>query len=85
MYLERQLWRNDGHDYVHEAYRVFISAKLKCHVYTPARLGEVSEGTTRKGTSHGLHYRVRSLASGTFQHHRLMTIGHYYNGRLEGR
>jgi hypothetical protein len=85
MYLERQLWQNDGHEYVHEAYRVFISGKLKCHVYTPARLGEVSEGSTRKGTGHGLRYRVRFLVSGLFQYHWLITIGHCDAGRLEGR
>ncbi|KAM7212780.1 Protein of unknown function (DUF3435) domain containing protein [Rhypophila decipiens] len=57
MYLERQLWENDPHDYVHEAYRVFISAKLKDHLYTPARLGELSEGSTRRKTGEGLRYR----------------------------
>lgn len=58
MYMERQLWQDDWHEYVHEAYRVFISAKLKCHVFTPARLGEISEGSTRKGTGNGLRYKV---------------------------
>ncbi|RYP60389.1 hypothetical protein DL771_010532 [Monosporascus sp. 5C6A] len=58
MYMERQLWQSDWHEYVHEAYRVFISAKLKCHVFTPARLGEISEGSTRKGTGKGLRYKV---------------------------
>ncbi|KAK4209474.1 hypothetical protein QBC37DRAFT_378040 [Rhypophila decipiens] len=57
IYLERQLWENDPHEYVHEAYRVFISAKPKCHVYTPTRLGEISEGSTRRGTGNGLRYR----------------------------
>ncbi|KAH8748681.1 hypothetical protein F5883DRAFT_398939, partial [Diaporthe sp. PMI_573] len=57
MYMERQLWQSDGHEYVHEAYRVFISAKLKCHVFTPARLGEVSEASTRRGTGKGLRYK----------------------------
>ncbi|KAK0721562.1 hypothetical protein B0T26DRAFT_739088 [Lasiosphaeria miniovina] len=57
MHLERQLWQNDGQDFVHEASRVFISGKLKCRVFTPARLGEVSEGSTRRGTSKGLRYR----------------------------
>ncbi|KAK0723569.1 hypothetical protein B0T26DRAFT_642853 [Lasiosphaeria miniovina] len=57
MYLEKQLWQNDGYDYVHEAYRVFISGKLKCHVFTPARLGEISEGSTRRGTGKGLRYK----------------------------
>ncbi|KAK3939345.1 hypothetical protein QBC46DRAFT_364849 [Diplogelasinospora grovesii] len=57
MYMERQLWQNDGHEYVHEGYRVFISAKLKCHVFTSARLGEISEGSTRRGTSSGLRYK----------------------------
>lgn len=60
IYLERQLWENDSHDYVHEAYRVFISTKLKCHLYTPARLGEVSEGSTRRNTGKGLRYKVRN-------------------------
>ncbi|KAK3939116.1 hypothetical protein QBC46DRAFT_365016 [Diplogelasinospora grovesii] len=59
MYMERQLWQSDGHEYVHEAYRVFISAKLKCHVFTPSRLGEVSEGSTRRGTGKGLRYKQR--------------------------
>lgn len=59
VYMERQLWQNDGHGYVHEAYRVFIIAKLKCHVFfTPARIGEVSEGSTRKGARNGLRYKV---------------------------
>lgn len=44
MYMERQLWQSDGHEYVHEAYRVFISAKLKCHVFTPARLVKLVRG-----------------------------------------
>ena len=59
MYLERQLWENDPYEYVHEAYRVFISAKLKDHVCTPARVGEISEGSTRRKTGKGLRYRVR--------------------------
>jgi hypothetical protein len=58
MHMERQLWQNDGHEYAHEAYRVYISAKLKCHVFTPARIGEVSEGNTRRGTGKGLRYKV---------------------------
>jgi hypothetical protein len=60
MYLERQLWENDPHDYVHEAYRVFISAKLKCHLYTPARAGEISESSARRKTGKGLRYQVRA-------------------------
>jgi hypothetical protein len=58
MHMERQLWERDGHDYRHEASRVFISAKLKLHVFTPARIGEVSEGSTRSGTGKGLRYKV---------------------------
>jgi hypothetical protein len=61
MYMERQLWQSDGHEYVHEAYRVFISAKLKCHVFTPARLGEVSEASTRRGTGKGQRYKVSNV------------------------
>ncbi|KAK0717568.1 hypothetical protein B0T26DRAFT_740895 [Lasiosphaeria miniovina] len=57
MYLEKQLWQNDGYDYVHEAYRVFISGKLKCHVFTPARLGEISDSSTRRSTEKGLRYK----------------------------
>ncbi|KAM7186433.1 hypothetical protein V8F33_011826 [Rhypophila sp. PSN 637] len=57
MYLERQLWENNPYNYIHEVYRVFISAKLKDHLYTPARLGELSEGSTRRKTSEGLRYR----------------------------
>lgn len=58
MYIERQLWQNDWHGYVHEVYRVFLSTKLKCHVFTPAGLGKISEGSTRRGTSNGLRYKV---------------------------
>jgi hypothetical protein len=61
MYMERQLWQNDGHEYVHDAYRVLISAKLKCHVFTPSRLGEISEGSTRRGTGKGLRYKVNPM------------------------
>ncbi|KAH7025146.1 uncharacterized protein B0I36DRAFT_367030 [Microdochium trichocladiopsis] len=42
MYMERQLWQSDGHEYVHDGYRVLISAKLKCHVFTSARVGEIT-------------------------------------------
>lgn len=63
MYMERQLWQSDGYEYVHEAYRVFVSAKLKLHVYTPARIGEISEGTTRRGTDNGLRYKVSHITS----------------------
>lgn len=59
MYMERQLWQNDGHEYLHDGYRVLISAKLKCHVFTSARVGEISEGSSRAGTGKGLLYRVR--------------------------
>ena len=58
LHMETQLWKNDGHQYVHDAYRVLISAKLKCHVFTPARIGEVSEGNSRRGTGKGLRYKV---------------------------
>lgn len=58
IHLEEQLWRDDGYEYVHDAYRVMISAKLKCHVFTPARLGEISEGCSRRGTGNGLRYKV---------------------------
>ncbi|KAH6995448.1 hypothetical protein BKA56DRAFT_509091 [Ilyonectria sp. MPI-CAGE-AT-0026] len=61
MYLERQLWQEDGHEYKHEGYRVLISAKLKCHVYTPARLGEISESSVRSGTGKGLRYKDTTL------------------------
>lgn len=54
MYMERQLWESDGYDYIHEAYRVLISAKLKGHVFTPARLGEISESSSRQETGNGL-------------------------------
>ncbi|KAL5902909.1 hypothetical protein ACKVWE_011457, partial [Pyricularia oryzae] len=57
MYMERQLWQNDGHEYLHDGYRVLISAKLKCHVFTSARVGEISEGSSRAGTGKGLLYR----------------------------
>ncbi|KAK0707790.1 hypothetical protein B0H67DRAFT_495372 [Lasiosphaeris hirsuta] len=57
MYIERQLWQSDGHEYVHDGYRVLISAKLKCHVFTSARIGEISEGSTRRGTGKGLRYK----------------------------
>jgi len=58
MYLERQLWENDWHDYTHEAYRVFLSSKIKKHVFTSARLGEISESSARRGTGEGLRYKV---------------------------
>ncbi|KAK4032828.1 hypothetical protein C8A01DRAFT_50461 [Parachaetomium inaequale] len=61
MYMEEQLWKNDGHEYVHDAYRVFISAKLKLHVFTPARIGEVSEGSTRAKTGKGLRYKDTAM------------------------
>ena len=58
MITERQIWERDGHEYVHDGYRVLISGKLKCHVFTPARLGEISEGSTRRRTGKGLRYKV---------------------------
>ncbi|KAI2638877.1 hypothetical protein GGS26DRAFT_543103 [Hypomontagnella submonticulosa] len=57
MYMERQLWQNDGHEYVHDGSRVLISGKLKCHVFTSARVGEISEGESRRGTGKGLRYK----------------------------
>lgn len=59
MYMERQLWQSDGHEYLHDGYRVLISAKLKCHVFTSARVGEISESSSRAGTGNGLLYKVR--------------------------
>lgn len=63
MYMERQLWQNDGHEYVHDGSRVLISGKLKCHVFTSARVGEISEGESRRGTGKGLRYKVSTLVS----------------------
>ncbi|EHA53229.1 hypothetical protein MGG_16935 [Pyricularia oryzae 70-15] len=57
MYMERQLWQSDGHEYLHDGYRVLISAKLKCHVFTSARVGEISESSSRAGTGNGLLYK----------------------------
>lgn len=83
MYIERQLWQNDWFEYVHEAYRVFISAKLKCHVFTSARIGEISEGSTQSGTGNGLRYKVsiRDEVQGLW----LMLSGYGIAGRLERR
>lgn len=63
VHLEKQLWQEDGHEYVHDGYRVLISAKLKCHVYTPARIGEISEGSTRRKTQKGLRYKACDLVN----------------------
>ncbi|KAI0534969.1 hypothetical protein GGR58DRAFT_515723 [Xylaria digitata] len=61
MYMERQLWQNDGHEYVHDGSRVLISGKLKCHVFTSARVGEISEGESRRGTGKGLRYKDKVM------------------------
>jgi hypothetical protein len=63
MYMERQLWQNGGHEYAHDGSRVLISAKLKCHVFTLSRVGEISESQSRRGTGKGLRYEV-SVAVG---------------------
>ncbi|KAJ8127639.1 hypothetical protein O1611_g5994 [Lasiodiplodia mahajangana] len=67
-YMERQLWEDDPCGYVHEAYRVFISTKLKCHLSTPARLGETYEGSTRKNTGKGLCYKDKVMLVGWKEH-----------------
>lgn len=42
---------------------MLINSKLKCHVFTLAKMGEISEGKLRKGTSKGLHYKVNILVN----------------------
>lgn len=37
---------------------MLISAKLKCYVFISARVSEISEGFTRRGTGKGLRYKV---------------------------
>ncbi len=49
------------------------------------RFRGVCEGSTRKGTGHGLRYRVRFMVDGLFQYYWLMTVRHCDAGRLEGR
>lgn len=60
MCLERQLWEKDSHDYVHEAYQVFISAKLKSRLFTLARAGDISESSARRKIGKGLRYKARA-------------------------
>jgi hypothetical protein len=84
MYMERQLWQDDGHEYIHDGYRVFISAKLKCHVFTSARVGEISEGSTRRGTGKGLRYKVSIMVNYRGPGLMLIIIGHGNAGRMEG-
>jgi hypothetical protein len=39
--MEEQFWQRDYHNYVHEGCRVYLSALLKMHCYTSARLQEI--------------------------------------------
>ncbi|KAK0707785.1 hypothetical protein B0H67DRAFT_322241 [Lasiosphaeris hirsuta] len=52
MYME-----NDRYKYVYKGSWVSISSKLKCHVFTLARVGEISKGESWKGTGKGLCYK----------------------------
>ncbi|TLD04443.1 uncharacterized protein PgNI_12187 [Pyricularia grisea] len=38
IYMERQLWQSNGHKYVYDRYRILINTKLKCHMFTSARV-----------------------------------------------
>jgi hypothetical protein len=39
--MEELFWQHDHHNYVHEGYRVDLSALLKMHCYTSVRLQEI--------------------------------------------
>jgi hypothetical protein len=52
--MEEQFWLRDYHNYVHEGCRVDLSALLKMHCYTAARLQEICKAT----------YKVRSQPQG---------------------
>ena len=52
--MEELLWQRDHHNYVHEGCRVDLSALLKMHCYTSARLQEICKAT----------YKVRYQVSG---------------------
>jgi hypothetical protein len=43
--MEELLWQHDHHNYVHEGCRVDLSALLKMHCYTSARLQEICKAT----------------------------------------
>ena len=51
--MEELLWQRDHHNYVHEGCRVDLSALLKMHCYTSARLQEICKAT----------YKVRATKS----------------------
>lgn len=43
--MEDLLWQRDYHNYVHEGCRVDLSALLKMHCYTSARLQEICKAS----------------------------------------
>ena len=51
--MEELLWQHDHHNYVHEGCRVDLSALLKMHCYTSARLQEICKAKYK------VRYQVR--------------------------
>ena len=43
--IEELLWQHNHHNYIHEGCRVDLSALLKMHCYTSARLQEICKAT----------------------------------------